>query len=148
MSDSKDKKTIMKPRDANPEEKAVDNDMSIRLHTSAESIRRDSKRSDMSMNRKDGSAEDNTIFNDKIGFDPYNPANTTRRNKGMTDETSDKRDESIEDNMLSDSQNHENELGDSESGTLCVSDDPRRGARTLKEKRQNLDPQTHLQRKK
>ena len=92
-------------------------------------VRRDHKQSDMSMNRKDGSAKDNMIFDDKIGFDPYNPANTNRRNNGTTDETSDKKDESIDDNMLSDSQDHEKESGDSESGTLCVSDDPRRGAR-------------------
>ena len=47
----------------------------------------------------------------------------------MVDENADKKDESVKENMTSDSQSHENKSEDSESGTLCVSDDPRRGAR-------------------
>ena len=47
------------------------------------------------------------VFDDKIRSEPHTPANISRRDKGMTAETS----------------------GDSDSGTVCVSDDPRRGAR-------------------
>ena len=75
--------------------------MAIRSHTSAESARGDNKQSNMSTNCKDE----------------------------MVDENEDKKDESVKDNMTSDSQSYENKSEDSESGTLGVSDDPRRGAR-------------------
>ena len=74
--------------------------MSNDPYTSANIVRRDSKQSDMSMSRKNGSVEYNMIFDDKIGYDLCNPTNTTRRDKGMTDETSDQKDELIDDNML------------------------------------------------
>ena len=43
------------------------------------------------------------VFDDKIRSEPHTPANTSRRDKGTTAETSE----------------------DSDSGTVCVSDDPR-----------------------
>ena len=65
------------------------------------------------------------VLDDKIRFELHTPANTSRRSKGVTDETS----------------------GNSDSGTVCVSDDPRRGARlkNTERKETKLDPQTHLQ---
>ena len=47
------------------------------------------------------------VFDDKIRSEPHTPANTSRRDKGTTAETSE----------------------DSDSGTVWVSDDPRRRAR-------------------
>ena len=56
----------------------------------------------MSMNRKDGSVEDNMIFDDGMGDDPCTPAITVRKDGKQTNKSMNWKDGSVEDNMIID----------------------------------------------
>ena len=70
------------------------------LYTTAIIIKKDSKQSDMSMNRKDKSVKDNMIFDDEISYDPYTPATTDRKDRKQTDAPADRKDK-VNINMIS-----------------------------------------------
>ena len=81
----------------------VEDKITYDCYNSAITVSKDSKQSDMCMNRNYKSDKDNMIFDYKTSYDHHTPATTDRKEKKQTDAPADRKDKvNINDNTGSD----------------------------------------------
>ena len=79
--------------ETSPTKEVTNNNMSSNIRTPA--VSKDSKQSDMSMNRKYKSVKDNMIFDDEKRHDSYTHTTTDRKEKKQTDTLADRKNKVI-----------------------------------------------------
>ena len=85
LKDTERKETKSGPSDTSPTEKATSDNMSNDPRIAANTIRKDGEQPDKTINRKDGSVDDNMISDDKMSYDPCTPADAIKKDRKQTE---------------------------------------------------------------